>query len=1284
MAEPIPSRYTRNKHSSKRGQQIGRGGQQIGQGRQQTGRGGYSWRGGGYGRVRGGYAQRNGGYAQGNGGYARSRERFAGNGGYSRGRGRYARGRGGGVQYMSKDPSNSTGDEQYPKKGSLVYAQFCPGLGNPKLPGKVEWINPDNTFHISFTNGDVRAMCPLDELTFEIKRLQFKQNNRKQVYNKHISFDEAQNGFKNGILHQGIIKINSKNANEAYLTTEPPTVSQDICIVSRKERNRAFDGDRVFVKLNPKDKWKLKNSQNTSKKSNHENVSSADNENKLQLQPTGEVVFIFDSNSIQKFNGYIEPLPNSHDFFNRTGKKFNENIARFVPLDCRSPYGNVKKKDWPRSFNPKNQEDNESTMLYTAQYEKWEGYQRQPNCVIVEILESKMKNEIEIMQTKHKHKSLYKEYINTNAMTQGIKNESLYEGVIHINPKNANDAYVKIPTPENENKKEDIYIQGRRSRNRAYNEDRVVVKLLPKSQWKVWEGKEKEKTKPQPTGEIVYILKEKKKVKSFPGYLEPLPNSSSYVSRTGKKNNEKIARFVPLDKKVPWGYLSTRYWPKEFNSEEERSEDKRDILYLAKYDKWEAHQKQPSCILIDELGLSCTIQGGTKAILEMCEVDYNEDGIFDDEILDEIKKYEDDWQIPPEEISRRLDLRNSRIFSIDPKTARDLDDALSVTVLEDNRYRIGVHIADVSYFIKEGTKVDKEAAHRATTIYMIQKAIPMLPGIFSHDLCSLNPMMDKLAYSVFWEMTGDGRIVDKKPWFRKSIIRSCCKLHYDFAQLMIDSKFQKGNRNLDELLQKETELKEEIEKLDIDPNHSIEDVITDVKLLHKIAFARRNHRFSTGSLALNNIKLGFVLSEQKNPIDFFTYNTKPSNHLIEEFMLLANKLVAQHLVTYVPTKGLLRNHPPPDPKDMYKVVLRLQKLGYHLNGETAGDLHKSLESFAKKMHKGIPIGKLMLALLVVPMKLAAYFCIGQKDEHGKLPPHHHYALNFDKYTHFTSPIRRYADVIVHRLLTEAEHKRMSKKDSNNNCLTTEKVAVISETCNHRKKNAKQCQELCNKLYLCVWLVDMMHNYYETDAVIIDIGDKAFDIFLLEFGYILRKCCDDIEGANSDTTMTISGIALFINWEEKANEINESKMKNSEIDREFGGYYSILDIAPFSKIDKIKKAFKQQALKWHPDKNKQARAKEEFQKVQNAYAFLKDDSERKKYDSKINKFSCASRGDKYMILDPVRVAIFSTKRCPVELKVKILPPSACIHSQSEPIIVPKITNTTRSLHDDEID
>jgi DIS3-like exonuclease 2 len=313
-----------------------------------------------------------------------------------------------------------------------------------------------------------------------------------------------------------------------------------------------------------------------------------------------------------------------------------------------------------------------------------------------------------------------------------------------------------------------------------------------------------------------------------------------------------------------------------------------------------------------------------------------------------------------------------------------------------------VHIADVSYFLREGTPLDEEAQRRATSIYLVQKVIPMLPSILCEQLCSLNPNVDRLAFSCIWRMQADGTLCKEEPWFGRTVIRSCAKLDYPTAQRMIDGLIP--SRPADDPADPDAFLKtisEEIWESKRHPiGHAAWACARDVCLMHSVAMNRRESRLSNGALVLNTSKLAFKLDEHGNPVTTTTYTIRDSNKLVEEYMLLANYLVAQEMIVRNGLSAFLRNHPPPKANGLFELQLLAEHIGMPIDITSAQTLQDSLKAITDTSDP--LLSKAVTALLMHPMNLAKYFIADTcSSEEWR-----HYALSIPYYTHFTSPIRR--------------------------------------------------------------------------------------------------------------------------------------------------------------------------------------------------------------------------------------------------------------------------------------
>ena len=346
-----------------------------------------------------------------------------------------------------------------------------------------------------------------------------------------------------------------------------------------------------------------------------------------------------------------------------------------------------------------------------------------------------------------------------------------------------------------------------------------------------------------------------------------------------------------------------------------------------------------------------------------------------------------DTSITQAEIDKRRDMRKVLTFTIDPKDAKDFDDALSFQVLENGNYEIGVHIADVSHYLKEGTILDDEAYNRATSVYLVDRVVPMLPEVLSNFACSLRPNEEKYTFSAIFQLNNKAEILDS--WFGRTIIFSDQRFSYEEAQSIIETKSN--------IIPSEISLTGAAYKV------SAEIVAATLKQ-DELAKILRRKRMADGAISFDKVEVKFNLDQNSEPIGVYFKQSKDANHLIEEFMLLANKKVAEFIGKQKKT-FIYRIHDEPNEDKLINLQTVISKFGYAINMKSKQDISKSLNKLLIDVN-GKKEQNLVDTLTIRSMSKAKY----STENIG------HYGLAFDYYSHFTSPIRRYPDVMVHRLL----------------------------------------------------------------------------------------------------------------------------------------------------------------------------------------------------------------------------------------------------------------------------
>ena len=346
-----------------------------------------------------------------------------------------------------------------------------------------------------------------------------------------------------------------------------------------------------------------------------------------------------------------------------------------------------------------------------------------------------------------------------------------------------------------------------------------------------------------------------------------------------------------------------------------------------------------------------------------------------------------DTSITADEIAKRRDMRDVLTFTIDPRDAKDFDDALSFQQLENGNYEIGIHIADVSHYVQEGTVLDEEAYQRATSVYLVDRVVPMLPEVLSNFACSLRPNEEKYTFSAVFELNNKAEIVNK--WFGRTVTYSDKRMAYEEAQVLIETK---GNT-----IPAEISITGEEQTID-------QPIVDAVLKMDELAKILRSKRMANGAISFDKVEVKFHLNEQDEPTGVYFKVSKDANHLIEEFMLLANRKVSEFIGKQQKT-FIYRIHDEPDTDKLFNLQTVINKFGYSLNFKSKQTISKSLNELLVNVN-GKKEQNMVDTLAIRTMSKAVY----SSDNIG------HYGLAFDYYSHFTSPIRRYPDIIAHRLL----------------------------------------------------------------------------------------------------------------------------------------------------------------------------------------------------------------------------------------------------------------------------
>ena len=528
-------------------------------------------------------------------------------------------------------------------------------------------------------------------------------------------------------------------------------------------------------------------------------------------------------------------------------------------------------------------------------------------------------------------------------------------------------------------------------------------------------------------GEIVTILERKKT--QFVGVLQIEKNYAFVLTRGPRMYTDFF-----IDKKQLDGYTNG---------------DK----VLVEYTDWPKRADSPYGTLIESFGPPGETNTEMHAILS----DYGLPQHFPDEVVAAANAI--DQSIRPDEIKKRRDFRDTLTFTIDPKTAKDFDDALSFKVLDKDRFEIGIHIADVSHYVQPNSVLDQEAYDRATSVYLVDRVVPMLPEVLSNGVCSLRPHEEKYTFSAVFTMNFKGEVLEE--WFGKTVIYSDHRFAYEEAQELIETQ--------------EAHVSEET-SLNGAAYTVSDDLLKGVLTLDEIAKKLRIQRMKNGALSFDRVEVNFILKEDDTPESVYFKTSKDANKLVEEFMLLANKQVASFAGNRkTPLPFVYRIHDEPDADKLNNLQMLVSNFGYKLDLKTK-DVSKSLNVLLSDI-QGKQEQNLIDTLTIRCMSKAEY----NIDNIG------HYGLAFNFYSHFTSPIRRYPDVMVHRLL---EHHLAKQK--------VKEPDTIQAACLHssqRELIATKAERDSIKFMQIKFMEDKVGKIFE--GVISGVTDRGIYVELVE-------------------------------------------------------------------------------------------------------------------------------------------------------------------------------------------
>ncbi|TNM90591.1 hypothetical protein fugu_002880 [Takifugu bimaculatus] len=711
----------------------------------------------------------------------------------------------------------------------------------------------------------------------------------------------------------------------------------------------------------------------------------------------------------------------------------------------------------------------------------------------------------------------YAEHLHAKVLEAGIKAGRYIQGTLNIS-KHHNEAMVT--TDGLSNKDTDlscgVLVWGIKNRNRATHGDTVVAELLPRSEWQgrvtalaEGDGDESE-SKTMPTGRVVGILQ-----RNWRDYVVTFPPRDGTQPQS---RNSKHILTVPWDRRIPKIRISTQQadalqvccLPARSDGGEPGAADQSGALVSSRITGWwcaSTPGRAPRSIQTDT---PCECWAGPESwrprsrpsswrtaftsppsqrhrserrFPSFGRETRHPSSLFCSQLREmPVNSPERPWRVDAAQVAARRDLRESRlVFSIDPRGCEDVDDTLSVHRLDGGAaLELGVHIADVTHFVAEGSLTDVEARLRATTYYLADRRYDMLPPVLSSDLCSLLGGVDRYAMSVIWQLDAHTLAV-RDVWFGRTIIRSSYQLHYELAQALLNGE----PAEVPELAALRPEEKDA----------KLAKLTQALEMLTQVARHLRARRDRGGALELEGMEVQAQLDKDKNITALVPRQPLEVHETVAECMIYANHWVARKIQEAFPHQALLRRHPPPRQEFFSQLVDSATARGFTISTRSNKDLAESLDQAVDP--QDALVNRLLRMMATSAMSQALYFSTGLQPQ----DQYYHYGLALDRYTHFTSPIRRYADMVVHRLLTAAVALEEGK-DPGRALASNRELEELAQHINQKNRAADAAQKLSTIVFQCLYFKErdpQTDPRCTADAIIYSIKNDGVLVFVPEYG-----------------------------------------------------------------------------------------------------------------------------------------------------------------------------------------